>query len=198
MNLSTILIDPEEAKEELKTYTDLDNRSAEDEAIAMGLRAAARGLPLIMLSEAIRAGGYFEDGLPKISIARADAKRCHVRADGEDFVFTSDPIEQWGGVRGRANRGALVADKTVRVRGARSSRTWVRSGITVVPSIPPRHRPSSNKRIGLFHVLWEVEKWDPTPPIDPALLRHIRGDLWAVLAMWDLTPLERAVLAQRA
>jgi len=34
-----------------------------------------------------------------------------------------------------------------------------------------------------------------TPPRDPALIRHIRGDLWAVLAVWDLTELERAVLA---
>ena len=49
----------------------------------------------------------------------------------------------------------------------------------------------------MFHILWEVEQWDPTPPVDPALVRHIRGDLWAVIAMWDLTELERAVLAAR-
>jgi hypothetical protein len=35
-------------------------------------------------------------------------------------------------------------------------------------------------------------------PRDPALLRHVRGDLWAVLATWDLTELERLVLTQRA
>jgi hypothetical protein len=34
-------------------------------------------------------------------------------------------------------------------------------------------------------------------PVDPALLRHIRGDLWAVLAVWNLTDLERYVLSQR-
>ena len=40
-----------------------------------------------------------------------------------------------------------------------------------------------------FHVLWEVESWTPEPPRDPALLRHLRGDLWSVLAVWDLTEL---------
>ena len=34
-------------------------------------------------------------------------------------------------------------------------------------------------------------------PRDPALLRHVRGDLWAVLSVWDLTDLERMVLSQR-
>lgn len=29
------------------------------------------------------------------------------------------------------------------------------------------------------------------------LLRHIAGDLYAVLAQWDLTELERAVMAER-
>jgi len=28
-------------------------------------------------------------------------------------------------------------------------------------------------------------------------LRHIRGDLWSVVAVWDLTELERLVLSQR-
>jgi hypothetical protein len=35
------------------------------------------------------------------------------------------------------------------------------------------------------------------PPEDPALLKHIGGDLYAVLAVWNLTELERAVLSGR-
>jgi hypothetical protein len=48
-------------------------------------------------------------------------------------------------------------------------------------------------------VLWEADwKVHPVPPGDPALLKHIGGDLYAVVAVWDLTPLEQAVLAARA
>jgi hypothetical protein len=37
----------------------------------------------------------------------------------------------------------------------------------------------------------------PRPPGDPALLRPIGGDLYAVEAVWDLTELEQLVLSQR-
>ena len=50
-----------------------------------------------------------------------------------------------------------------------------------------------------WHILWEVTEWSSTPqsgpaPYDPLLLKHLGGQLYAVLAEWDLTPLERAVM----
>jgi hypothetical protein len=50
-----------------------------------------------------------------------------------------------------------------------------------------------------YHVLFEVERWAkaPLPPGDPALLRHLRGDLYVVLGTWDLTALERAIILER-
>jgi hypothetical protein len=84
----------------------------------------------------------------------------------------------------------------VRVNGPRSRDLSVRSGHAMVPIIPPRYRPARS-RLPRLHILWEVPAWTLVAPIDPALLRHLRGDLWAVLATWDLTPLERAVLSQR-
>ena len=88
------------------------------------------------------------------------------------------------------NRGALIGKHTVRVdrvpgrppQANRSADTWR----TIVPLIPPRHRPSQ-RRVRGFHILWEVEAWTPTPSKDPALVRHIRGDLWSVVATWDLS-----------
>jgi hypothetical protein len=46
--------------------------------------------------------------------------------------------------------------------------------------------------------VWDPER--PPAPVDPALLRHIGGDLYAVdlyavVVTWDLTEIERAVLA---
>lgn len=35
------------------------------------------------------------------------------------------------------------------------------------------------------------------PPGDPLLLKHLAGTLYAVLAVWDLTELERAVFGGR-
>jgi hypothetical protein len=47
------------------------------------------------------------------------------------------------------------------------------------------------------HVLWEAI-WQPAPPVDPMLPRRIgEADLWVVCAAWELTEVERAVLASR-
>jgi hypothetical protein len=193
------LVDRDTAKAQLEGYRTLvaEERTAEDEALAAGFRAAARGLPVISLPEVMAAGGWFDNGLPRLAVARADTTRVWVS------------VNRWS----RSGRHVItfLDRRSGEVRaahvGAQGVRTWapppprftgnIWTGETIVPSIPPTIRPRRS-RLRLFHVLWEVERWDPTPPVDPALLRHIRGDLWSVQATWDLTPLERAVLAARS
>ena len=197
MNLSTLEIPVDEAEAYLREYAKLieSERTAEDEAIAQGYRAAKRGLRVISMTATIAAGGWFDNGLPRIAVVRADATKCYVHrgwSDNPGLVFTDSPAAD--------NRGALVGSHSVRVpltdMPELSRREW-RRALTIVPVIPPRFRPKRS-RLHRHHVLWEVESWTPEPPKDPALLRHIRGDLWSVLAVWDLTDLERAVLGQRA
>lgn len=67
----------------------------------------------------------------------------------------------------------------------------------MVPNVPPALRPKFS--LSGYLTLFEVEEWKtaPRPPGDPALLKHIGGDLYAILAVWDLTPLEQAVLHGR-
>lgn len=206
MQLDTLILPEEDAKARLVEYERAlrDDRNAEDEAIAAGYRAAARGLPVIMLADVFIAGGWHDNGLPRLAIVRADATQCWVRVEGwhsdpaRNLVFTDDDRT--------TNRGARVAAHSVRINQvprirepgyAHDPRRERSNGRTIVPSIPPRHRPRPRRLRG-FHILWEVDEWTPTPPVDPALLRHIRGDLWSVVATWDLTPLERAVLTARS
>ncbi len=199
MNLMTLQIDEDEAKAKLAEYQQALQleRNSEDEAIAAGYRAAARGLPVVLLSRVFELGGWFDHGLPRLAIARADATTVRVEIEG---LWGSGPLGLVFHDDDRSsNRGALVGKHTVRVQMPRRDHAHNsrRAGRTTVPLIPPRHRPR-RPRLHTHHVLWEVEAWDPTPPRDPALLRHIRGDLWAVVATWDLTDLERAVLSQRS
>ena len=196
MMLDTVVIDPAEATEKLAAYERIiaDERTAEDKAIAAGYRAAARGLPVISLRRTVAAGGFHEDGWPRIAVARADTRTCWVRWDSGELVFADR--DDW-----RANRGALVGASSVRVPVADDVRPRDRQGgiwstaKTIVPPVPPEHRPRL-PRLRRRHILWEVEEWTMVPPRDPALIQHIRGDLWAVVAQWDLTRLERLVLAQ--
>jgi len=196
VNLPTIEVSEEEATTKLAEYEEAlkHERTAEDEAIAQAYRAAKRGLQVVRLSEAVALGGYFDGtSLPRIAIARADATQCFVAWSGDDIIYTD--IDRW-----HVNQGALVGQHSVRVPmrdvALPTVRTW-RRGAAPVPLIPPRCRPR-RYRLKRCHVLWEVESWTQVPARDPALLRHIRGDLWAVLAVWDLTDLERAILGQRS
>ena len=64
----------------------------------------------------------------------------------------------------------------------------------VAPIIPPQYRPPF--KLENYHLLWEVDRWtvNPQPRRDPALLKHVGGDMYAVLAVWDLTELESRIL----
>jgi hypothetical protein len=67
-------------------------------------------------------------------------------------------------------------------------------GEAIVPIVPVYLRPK--RGLANYHVLWEAE-WRRIPPHDPMLLRRIGGDMWLVVAQWDLTEVERAALATR-
>lgn len=71
---------------------------------------------------------------------------------------------------------------------------------SLVPMVPADVRPSGNLKY--YFVLWEVEQWSDTsltavPDRDPYLLQHLAGDLYIVVAEWDLTELERAIMTGR-
>lgn len=193
-------------------------QEAEDRMMMRAYREAAKGKRIIRLSQTLAAGGteLFEFDVvawrngrqvmvphvvrvPKLAVGRAD------RA----FVWTNG-VDVDGSLRLQTRRtphnsnrrdvttfapGTFDADTEHPNDGSAWSRPRIRS---LLPPIPPHLRP---KRAGLhnFHILWEAE-WEvdrTTPPGDPALLRHLAGDLYAVLAVWDLTPLEQAVLGHR-
>ena len=65
-----------------------------------------------------------------------------------------------------------------------------------IPYIPPQFRPPH--ALENYHLLWEAE-WrrnSGSQRRDPMLLRRIGGDLFAVVAAWDLTDVEKLVLAR--
>jgi hypothetical protein len=140
--------------------------------------------------------------LPKLAVANATAR----------FVFTlgvqpDGAVELVDGL-GRADtyrKGRLHFDTGFELpegfgRGSSIGR-WTRGAWSaMVPVTPPKHRPS--RGFSGCKVLWEADDWAwqtlPAPPGDPALLKHVGGDIYAVLATWDLSPVEQLVLSGRS
>ncbi|MGO8241243.1 hypothetical protein ACC806_34465 [Rhizobium ruizarguesonis] len=145
----------------------------------------SKGRKVIRALASIKAAGVSNVGLPLLGIARADAQRCNltIRHDGSARM-TSDL--QW--VTSNTAKSRYVEFPTGTFQGRH------RNAEAQVPHIPPDIRPA--RGLPNYHILFEAN-WKDIPP-DPMLLRRIgKGDTWLVCAAWDLTEIERAVLADR-
>lgn len=199
-------VDRAEARERFLEYKRSVHTRHDEEMtqIMRGYREIARGHQVIDMAATIRAGGVVRvrqwrwDSeikvlLPALAVMRADQPWCWVEtsSDGRCSFWPdrgTPPHARRNVVRLPA--GTVVPSATV----AGIVATTHRSHRAMVPPVPPRFMPTIG--LGNFHVLFEAE-WEPRTPKDPALLRHIGGDLYAVLAQWDLTEIERTVLAGR-
>lgn len=199
MDLTTITMDPAAAKEAFLEYRDSvrTRHDTEEAQIMRGYEALAKGESVIDLVATIRTGGgHLQPGgwrgavwVPNLGIMRADQRWCWVatHADGRVEYHSKRSYTS----RETRNLVALPPDTLPPVAGATMSYGEARA---MVPPVPPHHRPAAS--LGNYHVLFEAE-WEEVAPKDPALLKHIGGDLYVVMAEWDLTELERAVLAGR-
>lgn len=161
-------------------------QAKQDRALMQGYRAIAKGQTVIDLNQAMRGARLNEEGYPKLAICRADATHCTVSMDRTAATFYFG--ERTFG-RSVKRQVAIPADTFEPWHGPYRS---VR--VALVPMIPPQFRPPY--KLEGYQLLWEAE-WRKATPVDPMLLKHLGGALYAVLAQWDLTPLERAVLAGR-
>lgn len=125
--------------------------------------------------------------LPKLAVCRAHIPQCYVSVDESGRIEYAEVERPHHRARHTVRR---MAEGTLPRAGG-----WIpRRASAMVPIIPPELRPPH--ALSNYHILWEAD-WRPEPPVDPALLKHIGGDLYAVLATWNLTEVERAVLFGR-
>lgn len=209
MDVELIKMPKEEAHKKIEAYKKRLGKSKgakvasevnkEYQAAIKGYQALAEGTALLDLDEVFQNCPVDENGRPKLAIHRADRKQVRFTWDGGSTrAFFTDT----GGSRQRS----VVVDMG-REHGKR--RAWndgttshaYLNGYSIVPMVPADVRPKFGQLKDMF-ILWEVEKWADdqiraTPDRDPYLLKHIHGSLYAVLAEWDLTDLERSIMKGR-
>ena len=198
MDVELIEMPKAEARARLKSYrTALHRRAdAEYEAAAAGYAELAKGRALINVADALRQAPRDEKQRPMLAIARADRKQVQFkwrRYDGAGIFDTSLVGYRSGsGMEMRFDLGEFPFDDHSSI-----------SGYSLVPMVPAQAKAEAgNPQMRKCFILWEVEAWADrsiraVPDRDPFLLRHIGGDLYSVLAAWDLTELERAVMSRR-
>jgi len=186
MNVPTLTMDVDLAQETYDRYkAALESRETteEDAKILLGYKALAAGKQLLDLHQVFRSCPLDQLGRPMFAVGRAHWKWCHFRERSGAAHFVRNASDVWH----RGNTGKVV------IPAAMMPERWDKRGAgrAMVPVIPPTVRPRSN--LQRYHILWEAE-WQAIPPTDPLLLSRLSG---VILAAWDLTDLERAVLAGR-
>lgn len=196
--LHRVNIDPTVAAGESERYRALDNLSPSERGTLAAYSALNDGRVIIDLQATLKRGSNDYDGssyvVPHLAISRPMDRRVWVK------VFPSGVIDfhHRRGVLGRPSGRPFYS--LTPGRGDRSER-W-RTSLASVPTIPPEIRKAhpdalrNNRYLLIWEATWQGWKQHtPRPPIDPALLEQVAGNLYAVVAVWDLTPVELAALS---
>jgi hypothetical protein len=189
MNVQPVTVDRETARGLFRKYKEHRHYSTPvDLEIQRTYQLISQGRVVIQALAEIAKAGVGDDHLPKLAIVRANARTCFVnlRHDGgARFTVKRWPRDHETRTYVDLPSGSFPPPQRQRFSAAEAQ----------VPLIPIHLRPQ--RGLANYHILFEAE-WTPIPPKDPLLLRRVgQADLWLVLAAWDLTEIERAVLAGR-
>lgn len=197
MQVEKLEVDRSKAKELHALYHQhRKDETAMDAEIRRTYREIGQGRMIIRALASIEAAGLFTEGpyvgCPKLAIARADSTHCELSRWTDRVQMFSMTLAN-GLQRRREIRRSSAQGRyfDIPMVGSKSERDCA----ATMPMIPPHLRPK--KSLHLYHVLWEAEWNRRVPPHDPYLLRRLTGDMWLVVAVWDLTPVERAAMAHR-
>lgn len=191
MNTPTISMPVEVARQKLRAYRARQHKDADEiyRRCEQAYAELAKGTPLIDVQEAIRQVETDHKSRPKLAIARADRKEV-------EFYWRSG--SQLASFDTRLNN-ADNPELHIHIDMGRTCKhdAYHTRGYAMVPMVPADVRPAAGQLRDWF-ILWEVDEWHDrrqlTPPRDPYLLKHIGGTLYAVLAEWDLTEIERSIM----
>lgn len=209
MNVATLAMPVEEAREKLEEYKNgLTLRNDEEyERLVRAYGALAKGTSLVVLSQVIAKAPRDEKLRPRLAIGRADRRQVHYERARNASAF--ETFSTRNGWRERS-LDTLLSVPVVEAFTPAYPRSqfsppdqWRDStiqGYAIVPIVPPAVR--GRRALNTHFILWEVERWadqriGSTPDRDPYLLQRIGDDLYAVVGEWDLTDVERAILADR-
>lgn len=185
MNIQSLAVSQIQARELWRKYqAHRAYQQPHDEEIAAIYKRIAQGRTIIRAFDAIRNAGVDDLGYPKLAIARADMAECHFHGFRGEVVFTPSR-NYW--TRSNASRS-----KNIRIDWPDYQQ--YKQAVSPVPLIPVHLRPK--RGLQNYHVLFEAE-WKGYP-VDPYLLRRLGdSDFWLLVAAWELTSVERAVMVSR-
>jgi hypothetical protein len=217
MEVEQLAISKKKAEEEYLTYKEelRLSKTQFNEDMKVIYAHMRHGGKVIDVWESMKLAGLNKDGDPKLAIVRADSPKVRfARRIGNRYIT----------INGQSNYKDIVNEGGTfffQKKNGRWSPYWesdikIPTGFfpewpkkedgqyigrqveTVTPIIPARlMNPLRSHKLENYHILWEVDEWKLVPPKDPMLLKKVTPNMFLILAHWDLSPLERAVIRGR-
>lgn len=194
----------EEAKEDINQkrrdfHKHMTQMEKEDTELLKAYRALYRGQQIIHMPSTLMKAGMDQHMMPKLAICKADGLKCHLYfRDWRMMVFSHISSPFYNKAVWKSGKGPNVYTVQDEVRNEfrphwRNANNYSNEATALVPAIPAHLRPDDPSK---YWILWEAE-WSRKAPLDPVLLSRVNETMFAVVAQWDLTPLEQRVLEGR-
>lgn len=204
-NAPTIEMPEEEARALYQDYAEeIKERGDNAEKYLKELKSTyyhlSQGRKVLDIYEVFKKSSLKQNGDPELAIARADLKKIFFRKQAMGSgLFTAQ--ERWGESAHDVAlpTGTFPAWK-MEVPGENATE-WEKNHPqiersvlqTKVPLVPAHIMP--NGKLDNYYILFEVVEWNEVPvAADPYLLKRINSNAFVVLAEWDITPVEQAIL----
>ena len=181
MQLAELKIDVNEARESIKRFP-----RSQEPAIRV-FRAIAQGQRVINLPDSLSQAGLNDQGLPRLAISTSN--ECFYERNSDHHIFR---FKNWGSDAIRFSNKILPK---------KFNQRWSSYWVSNCPPIPTEIKEQT-KDDDLF--CWEVSKWQKhethqrmqISTDDPVVLRPLSGELYCVVAEWDLTELEKKIFGR--
>jgi len=208
MEVEELALPQTQAEEEFKALKQALRRHAQlrKEEIRRELMAVyghlKHGKKIIDIHESFRKAGLNLEGDPRLAICRADAKQCNcLKIEDGSAIFSMERLDRWQRQPRKTYAEVKLPSGTFQwqpIDPTRPLNTYnIKNQMIQCPApiIPAKILVEEVRhRLKNYHVLWEVEEWKPVPPQDPILLKRLTSNLFGVLATWELTALEKAII----
>jgi len=201
MKVEELSLAKEEAEKAFNELKGLFKKNAEvhRRALYTDLRRVyghmSHGKKIIDVEASMKKAGVNLKGEPNLAIVRADAITCYLSRNSDGSAVFSWKDFNWNIGTPRKSYGEFGMPPGS-YGELWNNLSWRQRKLKApVPLIPPYILIEEVKySLKNYFILWEVEEWTPEPPKDPILLKKLTPCLYGVLATWNLTELERAVL----
>ncbi len=159
-----------------------------------------QGRKVIDIFQAMENAGVNEKGEPRLAISRAGFPNAFFVKGAVGSGSFGNNLNSWNKyLDDKAIEQVALPSKTFPNWKVGEPNKFGNSEIlgkvlkTKIPVVPAHLLPKG--KLENYYILWEVKDWEELPQIkDPFLLRRLSNNLFVILAEWNLTAIEQAVI----